>query len=258
LLSNDTWLVLGSLDRVLLELGWSPSPELHLQRTLSRVLEGLLAFSGLAVESMVRDAGWYVMDAGRRIERALQLVALLRATLTERRPAAVDDLVMESVLISAESVITHRRRNPGRPRPSGLLALLLFDRDNPRGVLHQLDRLGDDLARLPAAPSGSVDPATQLRAVLAWVREADLADLVRVDDPVAGGAPVRPRLTAFLDRLAGELAGLADSMARTHFARVVPPQPMPGTPRPQSQFQSQSQSSSKAGSQSQSQTQAQK
>src|SRR4029453_16207577 len=86
-LSNDTWLVIGSLDRELLQLGWSPEPEVHLQRTLSRVLEGLLAFSGLAMESMVRDAGWYVMDAGRRIERSLQLLALLRATLTEVRPA---------------------------------------------------------------------------------------------------------------------------------------------------------------------------
>ena len=244
LLSNDTWLVIGSLDRELLELGWSQEPELHLQRTLSRVLEGLLAFSGLAMESMVRDAGWYVMDAGRRIERSLQLIALLRATLTERRPAAVDDLVMESVLISAESVITHRRRNPGRPRPTDLLALLLFDRDNPRGVLHQLDQLADDLQRLPETADKAIDPATRLRGIQAWVREADLRELVRVDDPAAespsvpagaGAVPMaglgsRPRLTEFLDRLSRELTDLAESVARTHFARVVPPKPMPGAP----------------------------
>jgi uncharacterized circularly permuted ATP-grasp superfamily protein/uncharacterized alpha-E superfamily protein len=231
-LSNDTWLVIGSLDRQLLELGWSPEPELHLQRTLSRVLEGLLAFSGLAMESMVRDAGWYVMDAGRRIERALQLLALLRATLIERRPAAVDDLVMESVLISAESVITHRRRNPGRPRPADLLALLLFDRGNPRGVRHQLEQLADDLQRLPQTSDPALDPSTRLRAVQAWLREADLHELVRVD-PAAGSAAglgSRPRLTEFLDRLSLELTGLAESVARTHFARVVPPKPMPGAP----------------------------
>ena len=232
LLSNDTWLVIGSLDRELLELGWSPEPELHLQRTLSRVLEGLLAFSGLAVESMVRDAGWYVMDAGRRIERALQILALLRATLAEPRPAGVDDLVMESVLISAESVITHRRRNPGRPRPSDLLALLLFDRDNPRGVRHQLEQLAGDLQQLPATADKAIDPATRLRGVQAWLREADLRELVRVEvpgDPEAGLGS-RPRLTEFLDRLSLELAGLAESVARTHFARAVPPTPLPGAP----------------------------
>jgi uncharacterized circularly permuted ATP-grasp superfamily protein/uncharacterized alpha-E superfamily protein len=228
LLSNDTWLVIGSLDRELLELGWSADPELGLPRTLSRVLEGLLAFSGLAVESMVRDAGWYVMDAGRRIERALQVVALLAATLTEHRPAAVDDLVMESVLISAESVITHRRRSPGRPRPIDLLALLLFDRDNPRAVLHQLDQLGDDLQRLPEAADQATNPLTRLRGVQAWLREVDLQELVRVDQPSATGS--RPHLKAALDRLALELTGLADSIAGTHFARVIPPSPMPGVP----------------------------
>jgi Ni,Fe-hydrogenase III large subunit len=32
-------------------------------------LQSLLALSGLAGESMVRDPGWRFMDAGRRIER---------------------------------------------------------------------------------------------------------------------------------------------------------------------------------------------
>ena len=221
-LSNDTWLVIGRLDRELLELGWSQDPELLLSRTLSRILEGLLAFSGLAMESMVRDAGWYVMDAGRRIERALQLVSLLSGTLTERRTAAVDDLVMESVLIAAESVITHRRRNPGRPRPADLLALLLFDRGNPRGLRYQLDQLADDLQRLPEVADVATDPVTRLRGVQAWLREADPRELVRVDD--------RPRLTDFLARLTLELTDLAESIAGTHFARVLPPKPMPGAP----------------------------
>ena len=35
---------------------------------------------------MVRDPGWYMLDSGRGLERALQVVALLRVTLT-RAPA---------------------------------------------------------------------------------------------------------------------------------------------------------------------------
>jgi hypothetical protein len=34
----------------------------------------------------------------------------------------------------------------------------------------------------------------------------------------------------FLDQLSRELAGLADAVAQTHFARVVAPRPMPATP----------------------------
>jgi uncharacterized circularly permuted ATP-grasp superfamily protein/uncharacterized alpha-E superfamily protein len=221
LLSGDTWLVLGSLDRLLVELAQAADPALQLQPTLSRVLEGLLALSGLAMESMVRDAGWHLMDAGRRIERAIQLVSLLRHTLAERRPAAVDDLVLESVLIAAESVITYRRRHPGRPRVDDVLDLLLLDRDNPRGVQHQLDRLGDDLRQLPAGTDGpSPSPEGRLRLVQARLREVDTHEM----------AEARAELVQFLDGVSLALAELAELTAQTYFARPAPPQPMPATP----------------------------
>ncbi len=232
LLSADTWLVLGSLDRVLIDLGQAPDPDLQLQATLSRVLEGLLALSGLAVESMVRDSGWYLMDAGRRIERALQIVALLRHTLTERRSSAVDDLVVESVLMSAESVITYRRRNPGRPRVDAVLALLLLDPGNPRGVQHQLDRLEHDLRQLPGPAGSSDDPRARVTAVQSRLAEADVRGLVAPGPSQAGGTgsdSSRPNLVDFLDALSTELAELAEAIARTHFARAVPPQPMSPT-----------------------------
>jgi uncharacterized circularly permuted ATP-grasp superfamily protein/uncharacterized alpha-E superfamily protein len=220
LLSPDIWLVLGSLDRVLLELGQrSDESDVHLQPTLSRVLEGLLAMSGLVAESMVRDDGWYLMDAGRRVERALQLVALLHYTLTERRSGPVDDLVLESVLIAAESVITYRRRYPGRPRIDEVLQLLLLDRDNPRGVLHQLDRLAEDLTQLPRVSAPG--PRQVLQSLQAQLREA----AERMPGDLAG-----PALGSLLEGLAHDLAELAGVIAATHFARHIPPQPMPATP----------------------------
>ena len=84
-LSNDTWLVVGSLDRVILRLR---SPEndrqADVQAALQRVMQSLLALGGLGDESMVRDVGWRFMDAGRRLERAIGLLSLLRATVTRR------------------------------------------------------------------------------------------------------------------------------------------------------------------------------
>jgi uncharacterized circularly permuted ATP-grasp superfamily protein/uncharacterized alpha-E superfamily protein len=220
-LSPDIWLVLGSLDRVLMELGQrQDATDLHLQPTLGRVLEGLLAMSGLVAEGMVRDASWYLMDAGRRIERGLQLVSLLRHTLTEidgRTVGAVDDLVLESVLIAAESVITHRRRYPGRPRLDDVLQLLLLDRDNPRGVLHQLDRLAEDLTQLPKVSTPG--PRQALLALQTRLREAG-------PDELTAGAG----LAGLLADLSSGLTDLADVIARTHFARQIPPQPMPATP----------------------------
>lgn len=50
---------------------------------LTRLITGLLAFSGLGSESFTRTLGWRFLQLGRRIERAWQTAELLRATLVE-------------------------------------------------------------------------------------------------------------------------------------------------------------------------------
>jgi uncharacterized alpha-E superfamily protein len=244
-LSLDTWVVLGSLERVVDELAGraaaaAPGDEPPLQPTLARVLEGLLALAGLGAESMVRDTGWYFMDLGRRLERALQLLAVVRGTLVRPRSAGVDALVLESVLVTGESVITFRRRyatgpaggstvsaGAGGGSASGVAAvldLLLLDHTNPRSLAYQLDRVDADLRHLPdPARIGALDQA--LRAVTARLREADPATLALTGEGTSGG--VRGALGELLDALSAEISDLADAVEATHFVHAAPLRPMP-------------------------------
>ena len=246
-LSLDTWLVLGSLERVLHELAGradaaGPGDDPALAPTLARVLEGLLALAGLGAESMVRDLGWYFMDLGRRLERALNLLALLRATLVQPHGAAVGAVVLESVLVTAESVITFRRRHPVAPRTrsgppaggpaagggsaaqvAGVLDLLLLDRSNPRALAYQLDRAETDLTRISPLDRLGRDATLDraLRAVGARLREADPIALARAGDGRRGP------LATLLDTLAGELGDLAVAVEAAHFLHTAPLRPMP-------------------------------
>lgn len=213
LLSTDTWLVLGRLDTVLARV--AADPELDAAGALNRVLEGLLALSGITAESLVRDAGWRLLDAGRRIERAQHVVALLGATLCDAPRGPADRLVVESVTIATESVITHRRRNAGRLGVAPLLDLLLTDRDNPRAVAYQLARIVDALAHLPGEIPESLDAAVRR------LTEADLATVAARD--TADGT--RPALRALLTALGTDLDRLADEIAAAHFAPARGPQP---------------------------------
>ncbi len=232
-LSLDTWIVLGSLDRVLDELaqrveagaGFVAADEPALQPVLARVLEGLLALAGLGAESMVRDAGWYLMDAGRRLERALQVLALLRHTLVREQPPAVEHLVLESVLIAGESIITHRRRHQGRAQPATVLDLLLLDRHNPRSVALQLDRLAEDLRHLPGNGPASTALPGRLRETVALLRETD-SMLAGQADPDGS----RPQLAQALDAVLTGLSDLGLAMELAHFAPLSPPRPIAATP----------------------------
>jgi uncharacterized alpha-E superfamily protein len=212
-LSVDTWLVVSSLHRDLLDV-----PSLG-RVTLRRVLASLLALAGLGSESMVRDPGWRFMDAGRRIERGDNLAALLRATVTIDRGEATDSLLMESVLMAAESIITYRRRYRSHAQLETLLDLMVLDSDNPRSLIYQVDHLLDDLRALPGHPGGS-----RVSEAEKPVLEASTA--LRVADTAVLAAPdsdgTRPQLDAFLLDVVRRLNRAADEIAAAHFTHLLP------------------------------------
>lgn len=211
-LSLDTWLVISGLHRELLD-----QPALG-RATLAHVLRSLLALSGLGAESMVRDPGWRFMDAGRRIERGCQLAALLRSTVTVETDAATESLLLESVLTTAESIITYRRRYRSHAHLATLLDLLLLDPDNPRSLARQLDLLLEDVRALPAPPgaprvSEAEKHALETSTVLRLADTAALATL-------SSGA--RPELAGFLTRVIAGLHATADAIARANFTEQLP------------------------------------
>jgi uncharacterized alpha-E superfamily protein len=224
-LSLDTWIVLGSLQRVLDEVRQAAADDVEqpLQPALARLLEGLLALAGLGGESMVRDVGWFFLDAGRRLERALQVSALVLHSSVPPGgtavPTAVEALVLESVLIAGESIITYRRCHQGRPQPAGVAELLLADRYNPRSVGYQLDRLAEDLAQLPPETAREgVTTRERLAAVQARLRETD------------GTGSFAGSVASVAADLHAALTELAAGIARAHFAHAAPQRSLAGTP----------------------------
>jgi uncharacterized alpha-E superfamily protein len=220
-LSGDTWLVLGALERELLD----PAAGAALTSgTLSRVLTSLLALAGQAAEGMVRDQGWRFLDAGRRLERALQVCALLRATVTVSHDTATDSLLLESLLTAAESIITYRRRYRSHAQLATVLDLLLLDPENPRSVGYQVDRLGEDVAAV-ARRDGTTrltEPERLLLETATALRLTDPAPLAEAD---AGGG--RPGAAEFLDRVTGLLERAGEALDAEHFTHLLPQQPMP-------------------------------
>lgn len=226
-LSGDTWLVVGALERELLES--SEPAAAAASGTLARVLTSLLALGGLAAESMVRDQGWRFMDAGRRVERGIQLCSLLRSTVTVAHDTAADSLLLESVLTAAESIITYRRRYRSHAQLSTLLDLLLLDPDNPRSVGYQIDRLAENVAAVARRDvSGRLTEPERL--VLETSTALRLTDLTPLADVDPDGR--RAGLEAFLGRLVGLLERSGDALDAAHFTHLLPQHPLPAATGP--------------------------
>ena len=218
-LSRDTWLVVGPLDRAISELGGTDEDQhARVHAALQQGMHSLLALGGLGIESMVRDLGWRFMDAGRRIERSIQLTTLLRSTLTQARGTATDSLVLESVLTAAESIITYRFRYRSQAQLETLLDLLLLDPGNPRSLAYQLDRLTDDLDALPIPSERRL--REEQRLVLEASTELRLADLATLVVEHDDGQ--RSALDAFLANVQDRLLLAAEAVDSAHFKHVVP------------------------------------
>ncbi len=215
-LSGDTWQLVGDVEEELARLRNRPPTQLvALHSNLQRVLQALLALSGLSAENMERDAVWLFLDAGRRLERAQSLVRLMRALLVRRRAAVVEDLLLESLLKTSESLMIFRRRSGSVIGVAGAVDLLVYDAANPRSVVYQLDRLFDHLAGLPGR-SPSPDPGhdEQLVRRIATTLQRTDAQRMAVVDPENDQ---RTNLDIVLGEVDGLLGELLDSLRSTFF-----------------------------------------
>ena len=149
-LSEDVWVVLADIERALAALSANPHDQgLQLTEASERMVTGLLALCGIASENMVRDPGWYMLDSGRGLERAIQVSSLLKVTMCQQRSAEAERLVTEAVLAATESIVTFRRRYRGRTGVEAVVDLLVLDVFNPRSVAYQLQRIRTDLRAIP-------------------------------------------------------------------------------------------------------------
>ena len=226
-MSNDTWMVLSALERALLNAPDTPPEsraegDAFLSSTNTLTLAGMLALSGVVAESMVHDVGWTMMDIGKRIERGLALSALLRATLTTARLPDAEQTITESTLVACESLVIYRRRNPGTVSVAGVAELVLFDAENPRSLVYQLERLRTNLKSLPRA-SGSSRPERMVDDIAIRLRRIEPDELEEVTSTGA-----RDELDGLLAGIHRDLRELSGVITATHLSLPGEMQPLWG------------------------------
>ncbi len=231
-MSNDTWMVLGGVEQVLAQMARqrpegpvAPTDDTALASAQARTLSAMLALSGVSAESVVRDVDWTMTDIGKRIERGLWLTALLRATLCTPRSAAAEQAIIESALVACESSVIYLRRNVGAVSVAAVADLVLFETENPRSLVYQLERLRANLKTLPGA-SGSSRGARLVDELSTRLRRLDPGDLEDV-----GPDGQRTELADLLDAIHRGLRDLSAVISTTQLALPGAMQPLGGPGR---------------------------
>lgn len=214
-LSLDTWRVLQQLER-----GFSSAPPMNPDRRfvaagnqLDDVVIMLAAFSGLLSENPTRGHGWRFLDIGRRVERALQMIELLRVGVaTAPYP---DDAYLDVLVQVADSATMYRSRYLTAIRTRFVLELLLTDEAYPRSVAFQMAALLDRVDGLPQ-PTALGSPVTEhvlASRLRALVHDARIDELKRRDT-----RGKRLTLEAYLQTLRNGVMDLSEAISARYLS----------------------------------------
>jgi uncharacterized alpha-E superfamily protein len=223
--SADTQRILNSLRDQMADLPrrmrstYSAPPE----QELESLVTSLLALAGLVQESMMRGQGWHFLQAGRRIERALQVLSLLRSLWVHCVPGGDQAQLLEIGLTSTDSLMAYRRRHQHDADMGCALELLLLDTDNPRSVSYQFAQLREHLAAMPGAQNARLPlPA---RLLLEADSNLQLADIAQLAGP-SGNSYLRGALDQLLARDHHLVSGIATAISEASFDHSGGPRPL--------------------------------
>ena len=184
--------------------------------TLDDLIGLVAAFGGMASENMTRGNGWRFLDVGRRLERALYALSVLRELALDGPDR---DSALGLALELCDSSITYRARYLGALQTGPVVDLILADETNPRGVAFQLRSVAQHLFEIAASFHRTAVPEGDMaEAILDSIRSTRLD---RLDDAAERGA--RRHLADLVLAAQQQLVELSDTLSRSYFSHTLLP-----------------------------------
>jgi uncharacterized circularly permuted ATP-grasp superfamily protein/uncharacterized alpha-E superfamily protein len=206
-LSIDTWRILNQLHQDMRVRQGRVQFEVVLAH-LNRIVTDLAAFSGMEMENMTRGHGWRFLNLGRRLERSVNLVCVLRGAL------AAGNAIVEPLLEIADSSMTYRRRYYAQPQLPPALHLLLADDTNTRGLPFQLAAIAEHIVHLPRDPRAP-SPTKEDRLI---ANARDTLSEIIVSQPWTGGD--QATLDRLLESIEDDLKAVSDAVTHFYFSHA--------------------------------------
>lgn len=219
-LSSDTQRVINDIGDELqkLDTALKPGALSAPEEALDPLVTALLALAGLIHESMIRGHGWHFIEMGRRMERALQMISLLRALLVPKFDDLEQEVLIESALQCGEALIPYRRRYQSGINMESGLEMIMLNSNNPRSLIYQLEQLEEHFTTLPnAGLSMSKERKLLLEATTA-LKLSEVSKLATTQ------SAVRKDLDQILARVHYLVTSSAKEISQNYFAHTQSPQ----------------------------------
>ncbi len=215
--SQDTWRSIDNIEELWQQRVVDNEINVEqLQTYLDDLMTAIVAFTGLTTESMTREAAWLMLDSGRRLERTITLLTLLRSTLALRCEDGLQNVMLEAVLVTTDSLTIYQRRYRSFIQLPMVLELLLLDESHPRSVAYQLHQLSLHLEALPRTKKNS-QLSEEERLILKAYTDLRLCNVLELTQ-VIDNANFYPNLDHILVNIIKLLHRIAEVIAEAFFS----------------------------------------
>ncbi len=219
LLPEDAWRLVDQMQSWNPRVGRTLIGSGRMYEKVHQLVLQLSALSGLAYENMARETAWLLLNIGRRLERALNLIDLLNETLVPCYDSATEARIMETVLASCNSLVVFRRRYRSFMQLSPILELLLLDENYPRALACQMRQLKKHISELPH--EANLPTVGQDEGIITSALEQLLATDHKALTRQISDNGTYPLLEALLADQKKRLQQLSDSLTQLYFSPTL-------------------------------------
>lgn len=148
--NHDTKRIINLIEDSLVGLKESNSHNIS-QTThgLDKLYIRLMAFYGNTYETLPRENGFYLFEAGKNIERFLSLVSVIQTLFCFKRSKEVEQLLLESILENHNLLAQYRNIYKSQISLVTVINMLFLEKNSPYTLAYILDTLSYNIAQLP-------------------------------------------------------------------------------------------------------------
>lgn len=210
-LSLDIWRILDSISGEIEELLRAGNELTMIHAVLDRLIIKLMAFVGLNIDTMSREVTWRLVNIGRFIESSINSAHVLQL-LIKKQPAEIERHLMETILLTQESLVSYRYKYRTHVEIDGVLELLIKEELNPKSMIYLINHCDEYLGRIKKTTDSNINPAQKkLLEISTMIR---LSEVENLQGTVQGE---RKELKGLLDRIIRNLSEVSDIIYQIYF-----------------------------------------
>ena len=191
----------------------------QLSHKLDKLYTRLFGFYGNVFETLPRDNGFYLFEAGKNIERILSLISVLRSAFSFKNNEEVESVILEAVLENHHLLTQYRHIYKSQWSLVAGLDMVLLEKNLPYTLSSLLDRLAYCLSHLPKSTNANrlgIDEKIVLEASTI-IKLIDAESLVKVD----ADTQYRSELDKTLEQVFDLISKVTGSLSSLYFSHSV-------------------------------------